>query len=125
MNDRQITAAEMRARTTALGLSLNQLSDIGHMDLRGVRRQAGGTTPVTPKTARAIENLEGIARNIRERFLSAGEVELPDWSSKDGVPSGIKSQGVPYLPSSFYHACAGAVADRVVFRYASEYGDNT
>lgn len=105
-------AAEMRARVTALGLSLNQLSTIGHMDLRGVRRQAGGTTPVTPKTARAVENLEGIAQSLRESFLSAGEVELPLWG--ESVP------GEPELPSSFYHAAAGAVSDRVAIRYAFE-----
>ncbi|SMY00977.1 hypothetical protein BSP239C_03164 [Brevibacterium sp. 239c] len=112
MNDRQMTAAEMRARTTALGLSLNQLSEIGSMDLRGVRRQAGGTTPVTPKTARAIENLEGRAKSVRESFLSAGEIELPSWG--ESVP------GDPDLPSSFYHAVAGSVADRVTIRYAFE-----
>lgn len=105
-------AAEMRARVTALGLSLNQLSEIGHMDLRGVRRQAGGTTPVTPKTARAVENLEGIAASLRESFLSAGEVELTSWG--ESIP------GDPELPSSFYHAVAGSVADRVAIRYAFE-----
>lgn len=88
------------------------------MDLRGVRRQAGGTSLVTPKTARAIENLEGIARNVREAFMRAGEVELPDRSDKGGVPSGIKLPETPYLPSSFYHAVAGSAADRVAFRYA-------
>lgn len=105
-------AAEMRARVTALGLSLNQLSTIGHMDLRGVRRQAGGTTPVTPKTAHVVESLEGVANDLRESFLIAGEVELPLWG--ETVP------GQPELPSSFYHAAAGAVSDRVAIRYAFE-----
>lgn len=122
MTDR-MSAAEMRARVTAMGLSLNQLSELASMDLRGVRRQANGTTPVTPKTMRAVESLESVAQSVRKAFLKAKRVELPDWSSKGGVPSGIGEPLVSNLPASFYHAVAGSVADRVAFTYASEYGD--
>lgn len=122
MTDR-MSAAEMRARVTAMGLSLNQLSELASMDLRGVRRQANGTTPVTPKTTEAVETLEREFKRVRTAFLRAKRVELPAWSSDDAP---LKRNGDPIaagMPSSFYHAVAGSVADRVAFTYASEYGD--
>lgn len=90
-------AAEMRARITALGMSLNQFTEWAGMDARNARRQAAGTTPVTPRTIEAVQRLETMAAEIRAEYArDGGTVILSPWKASEGG-----------LPSSVHHAVAG------------------
>lgn len=115
-----ISAAELRARIDHLGLTPAQFATIAHRDERGIRRQATGTTPVTPSTLESLWQLEHEARAQLARFDRASEdgtpIILPRYPAKGGTPE------TSDRPASWWHAIAGRHIDKWGEDAQIEYG---
>lgn len=101
MPQNETTAAELTARVSALGLSLNEFAALAPLNPRAMRRQASGAAPVSPRAHELLERLEDRARRDRAGFVErarAGEPIL--------VPPLHHSPPVDGLPALYWHLVA-------------------
>lgn len=110
-------AGELRARLTAIGLTLNHFTRLAGMDSRNARRQESGKTPVTDGTVRALYEAEELSRELTEDYRANGEAVVPRWNKN------AWDEETDRFPPSFYHASAARLTGQVPIRYEDEARD--
>ena len=118
-----ITPAEMRARLTALGLTVKDLATITGWDYRDLRRQSTAQASMTKRIGEKLTEFEAMAEADMAVMLAEAEngkpVVIPAYSSHGTAPY-LTGEGT--MPGPYWHALAGRliVTDNITVIYSDE-----